>query len=93
MAELQVGKKLKKQLKTNQKQIIMKKNVGNGDRFLRIILGIIGIILALSGSFEGVLKWGLLVVGLVLIVTSSMQICPLYTIFGISTCKVKGKKK
>lgn len=93
MAELQVGKKLKKQLKTNQKQIIMKKNVGNGDRFLRIILGIIGIILALSGSFDGVLKWGLLLVGLVLIVTSSMQTCPLYTVFGISTCKVKGKKK
>ncbi len=71
----------------------MKKNVGNGDRFLRIILGIIGVILALSGSFEGNLKWGLLVIGLVMIVTSSMQFCPLYTIFGINTCKVKGKKK
>ena len=71
----------------------MKKNVGNGDRFLRIILGIIGVVLALSGSFEGNLKWGLLVIGLVMIVTSSMQFCPLYTIFGINTCKVKGKKK
>jgi hypothetical protein len=71
----------------------MKKNVGNGDRFLRIILGIIGVILALSGSFDGNLKWGLLGVGLVLIVTSSMQFCPLYAIFGMNTCKVKGKKR
>ena len=71
----------------------MKKNVGNGDRFLRIILGIIGVILALSGSFDGNLKWGLLIVGLVLIVTSSMQFCPLYAIFRINTCKVKGKKR
>ncbi len=71
----------------------MKKNIGNGDRFLRIILGIIGIILALSGSFNGNLKWGLLVVGLVLVITSSMQFCPLYTLLGINTCKVKGKKK
>lgn len=71
----------------------MKKNIGTGDRFLRIILGIIGVILALSGSFEGSLKWGFLAVGLLLIITSSMQICPLYSIFGISTCKVKTKKK
>lgn len=70
----------------------MKKNVGKGDRFLRIILGIIGIILALSGSFDGVLKWVLLVFGLVFIVTSSIQFCPLYTILGVNTCKIKGKK-
>lgn len=71
----------------------MKKNVGNGDRFLRIILGIIGVILALSGSFDGNYKWALLIVGLVLVITSSMQFCPLYTILGINTCKVKAKKK
>lgn len=71
----------------------MKKNIGNGDRFLRIILGIIGVILALSGSFGGNLKWGLLTVGLLLIVTSSIQFCPLYTLLGINTCKVKTKKK
>lgn len=71
----------------------MKKNIGNGDRFLRIILGIIGVILALSGTFNGNLKWGLLGVGLVLIVTSSMQFCPLYRVLGINTCKVKKGKK
>jgi hypothetical protein len=70
----------------------MKKNVGNGDRFLRIILGIIGVILALSGSFEGNLRWILLGVGLVLIITSSIQFCPLYTVLGMNTCKLKKKK-
>ena len=71
----------------------MKRNVGKGDCLLGIILGVIGVILALSGSYDGNVKWGLLWVGLVLIVTSSMQFCPLYALFGMNTCKVKGKKR
>jgi type IV secretory pathway TrbD component len=69
----------------------MKKNVGNGDRFLRIIIGIIAIILGLSGSFEGIIKWIALGFGLIMIVTSSLQFCGLYALFGINTCKVKKK--
>jgi hypothetical protein len=30
---------------------------------------------------------------IILIVTSSMQFCPFYAIFGMNTCKVKRKKK
>lgn len=71
----------------------MKKNVGNGDRFLRIILGVIVLIFGLSGSLEGLLMWGALLVGIILVFTSSMQFCPLYAVFGINTCKVKGKGK
>ncbi len=70
----------------------MKKNMGNGDRFIRIIIGIIAIILGLSGSFNGAWKWVLLALGLVMIVTSSIQFCGVYAIFGINTCKVKSKK-
>ena len=66
--------------------------MGNGDRFLRIILGIIAFILGLSGSFDGAWKWVLIVVGLILIVTSSLQFCGIYAILGINTCKVKTKK-
>ena len=69
----------------------MKKNVGNGDRFLRIIIGIIAIILGLSGSLEGTFKWVVLGFGLIMIVTSSLQFCGLYALFGINTCKVKKK--
>lgn len=66
--------------------------MGNGDRFLRIIIGIIAFILGLSGSFDGVWKWVLLIVGLLLIVTSALQFCACYAIFGFNTCKVKHKK-
>ncbi|NJM79943.1 MAG: DUF2892 domain-containing protein [Flavobacterium sp.] len=66
--------------------------MGNGDRFLRIILGIIALIIGLTGSFDGIWKWVLMVFGLVMIVTSSLQFCGLYAIFGINTCKVKSKK-
>ncbi len=70
----------------------MKKNVGNGDRFLRVIVGVIAIILGLSGKLDGNLKWIDLGVGAIMVITSFVQFCPLYTILGINTCKVKPKK-
>jgi hypothetical protein len=70
----------------------MKKNVGNGDRFLRIMIGIIALILVIGNVVEGTLMWVALVVGVIMVVTSSIQICPLYSILGINTCKVKHKK-
>jgi hypothetical protein len=70
----------------------MKKNVGNGDRFLRIMIGIIALILVMGNVVEGTLMWVALVVGVIMVVTSSIQICPLYSILGINTCKVKHKK-
>lgn len=70
----------------------MKKNVGNGDRFLRIMIGIIALILVMGNVVEGALMWIALAVGIIMVVTSSIQFCPLYTLFGFSTCKVKNKK-
>ncbi|WP_339837693.1 DUF2892 domain-containing protein [uncultured Flavobacterium sp.] len=70
----------------------MKKNVGNGDRFLRIMIGIIALILVIGNVVEGTLMWIALAVGLIMVVTSSIQFCPLYSLFGYSTCKVKNKK-
>lgn len=70
----------------------MKKNIGNGDRFLRIIIGVIALILGLSGQFEGIANWIILIVGVLMVITASIQFCPLYTLLGINTCKVKDKK-
>ena len=70
----------------------MKKNVGNGDRFLRIMIGIIALILVMANVVEGTMMWIALAVGVIMVVTSSIQICPLYSVFGINTCKVKKKK-
>ena len=61
----------------------MQKNVGNTDRMIRIIAGII--ILAI-GAYYGS-WWGL--VGLVPLFTGITQSCVLYKMLGIDTCKLK----
>ena len=70
----------------------MKKNVGTGDRFLRVMVGVIALIVGLSGMLEGTVKWVALGVCAVMVVTASVQFCPLYTLLRINTCKVKSKK-
>jgi len=59
----------------------MKCNVGNVDRLLRIILGLV--IAILGVVFDS--WWGL--VGLVPIATGLFRFCPLYVPFKISTDK------
>ncbi len=59
----------------------MKQNVGNADKIIRIILGIL--IAALGIYFKS--WWGL--VALVPFLTAFMSFCPLYPIFGLSTKK------
>ena len=59
----------------------MKCNVGGTDRIIRIILGVV-IILA---GFYFKSWWG--VVGILLIVTGLIRLCPAYIPFGFSTCK------
>ena len=71
----------------------MKKNIGNGDRFLRIMIGIIALILVMGNVVEGTVMWITLAIGILMVFTSSIQFCPLYTLLGFSTCKVKPKKK
>ncbi len=70
----------------------MKKNIGNSDRFLRIMIGIIALILVMANVVEGTLMWITLAVGVSMVITSSVQFCPFYTFLGINTCKVKKKK-
>lgn len=65
----------------------MKQNVGGIDRVLRIVLGI-----ALLAAFfmlpEASYRW-LLLIGIVPLATGLISSCPLYSIFGLSTCKMK----
>ncbi|MBP9751693.1 MAG: DUF2892 domain-containing protein [Candidatus Moranbacteria bacterium] len=62
--------------------MIYAKNVGGADRIIRIVLGIaiIG-----AGAYYGSL-WGVL--GLVVLGTGVFSWCGLYTLLGVSTCKV-----
>lgn len=65
----------------------MKTNMGTTDRILRIVFA-----LAIIGAYaahviSGTLAILLLVFAGIFIITSFISFCPLYTIFGISTCK------
>ena len=62
----------------------MKLNVGGIDRILRIVVGLVLIALAVTGTVGW---WGWL--GIVQLATGLFSFCPLYTLMGINTCPVK----
>jgi hypothetical protein len=65
----------------------IQKNVGETDKKIRIGLGVLSVFLATQvGDW---LRWVLLILGVVLILTGLFQFCGLYTLFGINTCKRK----
>jgi len=67
----------------------MKKNMGSADRVIRILLGVLFIALYALKTVQG--TWGIVlgVVGGVFLLTSFASFCPLYTIVGLHTTKVK----
>ncbi|MBT8186988.1 MAG: DUF2892 domain-containing protein [Croceitalea sp.] len=67
----------------------MKKNMGNTDRILRTLLAVVIGILFFNNSIEGILAYALMAFAVIFLLTSFVSFCPLYTIFGWSTCKVK----
>jgi hypothetical protein len=67
----------------------MKTNMGNVDRVIRVIIFVVMVTLLMLNVIEGTLGYVLMGISSVLLVTSLINFCPLYKIFGISTCKVK----
>ena len=63
---------------------LMPKNEHTIERIIRVVVGLVGISLVFVGPKS---LWGL--VGLVPLVTGLAGTCPVYTIFGISTCSLK----
>jgi hypothetical protein len=57
-------------------------NVGSVDRALRILLGVVLIGLAAAGLIGA---WGY--IGIIPLATGLMSRCPVYSLFGLSTCK------
>lgn len=65
----------------------MKANVGDVDRWVRLV---IGAILALVGGYvfkQGALFWIFVIIGIILLLTALFSWCPLYSILKISTRK------
>lgn len=65
----------------------MKSNVGGIDRTLRILIGLVLIGLAATGTVGW---WGWL--GIIPLATGLFGTCPLYSLLGMSSCPLSGRK-
>lgn len=67
----------------------MKKNMGDVDRVVRILIAILIAVLYFTNVISGTLGIVLFVLAGVFVLTSFIGFCPLYTLVGIKTCKRK----
>ncbi len=63
--------------------------MGTVDKAIRIIVALIIGILFFTKVITGTLGIVLLVLAVVFLITSLVSFCPLYTLVGCNTCKVK----
>jgi multisubunit Na+/H+ antiporter MnhG subunit len=71
----------------------LKKNVGTADKIVRYVISVllvIGGVLLLETNLG--LSIFMFVFAVVLTVTALVSFCGLYTLFGVSTCKLEEKK-
>ena len=71
----------------------MSANVGSIDRIVRAILGIALLWFAfLSGlplAGNPAFKYGAAIFGVIMLVVAVVRVCPVYSIFGLTTCKAR----
>lgn len=67
----------------------MKKNMGSSDRIIRLVVVAVIAGLFFAKVISGLLATILLVVAGIFLLTSLVNFCPIYAVFGINTCKVK----
>ncbi len=65
----------------------MKKNMGNADRIIRVLAGVVVAVLYFTGQISGTLAAILGLLAVIFILTSVMGFCPLYFPFRLSTRK------
>ncbi len=62
----------------------MARNEGTIDRALRVVVGIVLIVMAVRGMYT---PWTW--IGVVPLLTGLVGMCPLYSVLGVNTCKVR----
>lgn len=67
----------------------MKKNMGNNDRAIRLVLAALFVVLYLNNIVIGI--WGIILLALagIFTITSVVGFCPLYTLLKINTNRGK----
>jgi len=67
----------------------MKKNMGAADRVTRLLIAAIIFSLYFTNVIGGTAGIVLVIIGSIFVATSLVSVCPLYTLFGINSCKTK----
>ena len=67
----------------------MKKNMGTLDKSIRIAAAVIIALLYYFNVIEGTLAYVLMAFSIIFLLTSFISFCPLYTLFGWNSCKLK----
>jgi hypothetical protein len=67
----------------------MKKNMSTADRVIRILIAVIIAGLFYMNIISGTLATLLFIVAGIFLLTGFISFCPLYALFGISTCSTK----
>ncbi len=67
----------------------MKTNMGKLDKIIRFLLALAVALLVYYDVLQGPLAYILMAVAAVFLLTSLTGFCPLYGLFGISSCKTK----
>jgi uncharacterized membrane protein len=67
----------------------MKKNIGSIDKVVRLLLAAILIVLFITNVVSGILGYVFLALALILVLTSLINFCPIWAIFGVNTCPAK----
>lgn len=63
--------------------------MGTLDKGIRIIIAIAIALLYYFNVISGTLAYVLMAVAIIFLLTSFISFCPLYTLLGINTCKLK----
>lgn len=69
----------------------MKKNMGSTDQIVRVLIAVVVAALFFTKVISGVLGIVLLAVAGIFVLTSVVSFCPIYAVFGISSCPVDSK--
>ncbi len=77
---------------SKNKNCQMKKNMGTTDKIIRLIVAAIFAALYFTNTVTGTIGIVLLVLAGIFVLTSLISVCPLYSMFGISSCPVEKKQ-
>jgi hypothetical protein len=67
----------------------MKKNMGNADRIIRLLIAAAIAVLYFTHFVTGTVGIVLLVLAAVFVLTSLVSFCPIYAVLGMNTCPKK----